>query len=323
MNLRYVLNIICYNANMDIKNCKLVFLGTPMIAAQVLIKLIAINSNIVAVLTQPTKPFGRGLKLTTSEVERVARVNNLPLYKPESAVEIEKTLVDLKPDILVVVAYGHILSKRSLASAKLGAVNVHGSLLPKYRGPSPIQTTILEGDKVAGITFLKMTKKMDAGPILLKKSIPVKADETSRSLTDKLTTLACDEIEETLVNYLNGNIRLKEQENESATFCHLISKNDGLICWESSATKIHRQIRAYNPWPMAFTYWEKEKLIILSSATTKLKLSPGQVRLINGQLLVGTSTTALELLSLKPAGKKIMTAQDFMNGHLQIDNYIF
>lgn len=308
---------------MDIKSCKIIFMGTPKIATHVLDKLISHEANISAVLTQPKKPLGRGLKLITSDVEKVAIDNNLPLFTPESESEIIQIVSRYAPDLLLVVAYGHILSKKVLSLSKIGSINIHGSLLPKYRGPSPIQTTILEGDDIAGITFQLMTEKMDEGAILFQKNINVGSDETTKSLTEKLTALACNEVVTTLNNYLNNKIKPKKQNDKKATYCHLITKDDGLIDWKSSATTIDRKIRAYTPWPKAFTYWKDKKLTIIRSAHTDEKLQPGRVKSANSKLFVGTSTTALELLEIQPAGKNNMTAQDFLNGHPQIDNYIF
>lgn len=298
-------------------------MGTPKIATHVLDKLISHEANISAVLTQPKKPLGRGLKLITSDVEKVAIDNNLPLFTPESESEIIQIVSRYAPDLLLVVAYGHILSKKVLSLSKIGSINIHGSLLPKYRGPSPIQTTILEGDDIAGITFQLMTEKMDEGAILFQKNINVGSDETTKSLTEKLTALACNEVVTTLNNYLNNKIKPKKQNDKKATYCHLITKDDGLIDWKSSATTIDRKIRAYTPWPKAFTYWKDKKLTIIRSAHTDEKLQPGRVKSANSKLFVGTSTTALELLEIQPAGKNNMTAQDFLNGHPQIDNYIF
>jgi len=308
---------------MDIKSCKIVFMGTPQIAAQVLDKLISLEANITAVLTQPKKPLGRGLKFIISDVEKVAVDNNLPLFTPESESEIIEIVSRHAPDLLLVVAYGHILSKEVISLARTGSINIHGSLLPKYRGPSPIQTTILEGDDIAGITFQLMTEKMDEGAILLQKSVNVSPEETTKSLTEKLTTLARNEVVTALNNYLNNTIKPEKQNDKKATYCHLITKNDGLIDWKSSATTIDREIRAYTPWPKAFTYWKDKKITIIRSAHTDLKLQPGQVKSANSKLFVGTSTTALELLEIQPAGKNNMTAQDFLNGHPQIDNYNF
>ena len=311
-----------YNEYMNIKDAKIVFLGTPNIAGMVLSKLLSLNSNVVAVLTQPEKSFGRGLKSVISPVGSIAAANNLLLYQPKTNTEIEHILSDIGADVLVVVAYGRLLSNKSLCQAKFGAVNVHGSLLPKYRGPSPIQATILEGDKKTGTTFIEMTEGMDTGPILSQQSIYVNPKDTTASLSEKISKLACDNIEQTLNDYLSGNIKPQKQDERIVTYCHLITKDNGLINWQDSAETIQRQVRAYNPWPQAFTFWGKNKLAILDSNITKQRLIPGHVRLGDGRMLVGTSTSALEILNLQPSGKKMMAAHDFVNGHQQIDNYI-
>ncbi len=305
---------------MDYKNIKISFFGTPELSAQILSTLILENFKICAVLTQSDKINGRGLNNNDSPVKKIAIENNLELFQPDNKYEIVRDLAKIKPELLIVVGYGHILTKEALAVPKYGAINIHGSLLPKYRGSSPIQTSILNGDKKTGVTFIKMNPSMDEGDIIYQDSIGIDNQETASTLTHKISEVSCQNIERVIRGYLDNTLVSKKQDKTKATYCQLISKNDGLINWQDQAIAIDRKVRAYNSWPTAFTFWQTKKISILESVVSKQVIAPGLVCIHDKKLFVGTEKDSLEIIKLQLAGKKNMTAIDFINGHKDIDN---
>lgn len=292
---------------------KVAFFGTPAFAAEFLKGLIADPAfEVVAVVTQPDEPVGRKKILTAPPVKVVALEHNLPVYQPTKlkGENFKDLLKKSGAEVGVVVAYGRILPEGLLSSLQLGCVNVHPSLLPKYRGPSPIIAAIANGDKETAVTIMKLVQEMDAGPILAQSIFPVSDDETQESLTKKVVDVGVPLLIETLKKYRSGEIEPKEQDHTQATFCKLLTRQDGVIDWAEPAEVIERKIRAYNPWPGT----SSEGLKIFRAQLAGLSLSPGEQRAENGKLFIGTSTQALEILELQPAGGKRMTAADYLRG---------
>jgi len=309
-----------------LKQAKIVFMGTPDFGASVLNSLIK-KSNVIAVVTQPDKKVGRDQILTASPIKKLALQQNIEVLQPERIkgnAEFVKRLKDLQADLIVVVAYGLILPKEVIELPKFGVVNVHASLLPKYRGASPIQAAILNGDKKTGVTIMLIDEQLDHGPILSQKDLKISKTETFETLHDKLAVLGANLLIKTLPDYLDGRVKSQEQDHSLATFCKRITKIEGKIDWSKSGQEIERMVRAFYPWPGAWTTWNNKNLKILAaSADTFDRLSMtasavGEVLEVKGGIAVACGKDALEILELQLEGKKPMVAKEFLNGYPEI-----
>ncbi len=225
-------------------------------------------------------------------------------------------------DIYIVVAYGKIIPKQVLNRPKLGIVNVHPSLLPKYRGPSPVQSAIAHQEKISGVSIMLLDEKMDHGPILAQKEIPIARNETTSSFFRKVIEIGAPLLVESVNNFAAGKLQPKEQNHKFATYCQLLKKEDGKINWRNNAEEIHAKIRAYNPWPGTFTVINEKIFKIHDAKISENKLPPGKIKIENKKLLIGTAGPALEILSIQPAGKQKMQAKDFINGFHYLDGLI-
>ncbi len=300
-------------------------MGTPDFSVPILDVLI-MNYNIIAVVTQPDKKVGRKQILTQSPVKKFALANKIEVLQPEKIKgnnEFICRIKDLNPDLIIVAAYGLILPKEILDIPKFGTINIHASLLPKYRGASPIQAAILNGDKETGVTIMLVNEKMDEGPMLAQKTITISNNDNLESLHDKLSALGANLLLEILPKYLSGQIQPKSQDNSQATYCQLITKDKGKIDWHKSAQEIDRQIRAFTPWPGTWTNWQGKNLKILSASadgSTKLTMtaSAGEVFKTNTGLAIACGQGFLEIFELQLEGKKPMTAKEFLNGNPKI-----
>ncbi|MFM5094499.1 methionyl-tRNA formyltransferase [Aeromonas rivipollensis] len=297
---------------------KLIFAGTPDFAARHLAALLSSDHEVVAVYTQPDKPAGRGQKLTASPVKELALANDLPVYQPASlrneAAQAE--LAALGADLMVVVAYGLILPKAVLDTPRLGCLNVHGSLLPRWRGAAPIQRAIWAGDAETGVTIMQMDVGLDTGAMIRKVSCPIAADETSASLYDKLAELGPQALVDTLGAMAAGDTAAEAQDDALANYAQKLSKEEARIDWSMEAVAIERCIRAFNPWPISWfevaeqtiKVWQAE--VIDSdhgqSAGTLLKADKQGID-------VATGKGVLRLLTLQPPGKKAMSVPDLLN----------
>ncbi len=300
---------------MSTKKPSLLFMGTPEFADIALQALIEAKYQIIAVVTMPDRPKGRGGKITESPVSITAKRNSIPLIKPVSKAELALATNELNFDLIIVAAYGMIVPQNILDIPKLGAFNIHGSLLPRYRGASPIAAAILNGDPEAGITIMKMAAEMDAGDMVAKDSLLIADNDTTGTLTKKLARLGANLLLAALPHITDGSIKPESQNSEQATFCPKIGKADGLISWEESAKTIERKIRAYNPWPSAYTIVGGKHIKITKAQVSDEKsLKPGQPSVLNRKLFIGSSDYSLEILELQPEGKKEMTAHEFLNG---------
>lgn len=301
------------------KKIKTILIGTSEFAVRIYDRIYE-KFNIVAAITTPDKPVGRKQELTPSPVKVWAEKNKLPVL------QLEK-IKELKPDLIILAAYGQIIPKEILDIPKYGALNIHPSLLPKYRGASPIQATILNGDEETGVTIMLMDKKMDHGQIISNFQFSIFNKPAYEELSNKLADLGAELLIKTLPDYINGKIKAKPQDHSKATFCKIIKKQDGKIDWNKSAEEIERQIRAYHQWPGAYTFWNNKQLKILEAETIFRQTQDkkiGEVFLAdNKELIVQTGSGILILKQVQLEGKRLMAAKDFLNGHPKIIGTIF
>jgi methionyl-tRNA formyltransferase len=297
----------------------IVFMGTPQIAAVTLEQLIQGPDPVVGVVTQPNRPAGRGQRSIPSPVRRVAESHGIPVVAPEKirAPEFLKTLMGWKPEIIVVVAYGRILPKTILDLAPYGCLNVHYSLLPKYRGAAPAAWTIINGESTAGVTTMKLVEKMDAGPIYLQETTEVASDETTGSLQAKLTPIGARLLRETLRRLKVGSLMPLEQDESAVTFAPILKKEDGLIEWDQPAMMIERRVRGFDPWPGAYSHIGGKLLKIhrVKVLAADTKGSPGEVmRADAGGFWVATSSGLLELEEVQLENRKRLSGVEFLRG---------
>ncbi len=304
-------------------------MGTPEFGAQCLAALLGSDRfDVVAVISQPDKKVGRQQILTEPPIKQLAKQNNTPVYQPEK-IRTEVALIkELKPELIVVAAYGQIIPQSILEIPTYGCINVHGSLLPKYRGAACLQAPILNGDKYSGVTIMKMDAGLDTGPILARKKIKLAKDETASSLHDKLAALGAGLLIKTLGRYTRGWIKPEKQKETEASYVKMIKKEDGHINWRKDAIEIERMIRAYNPWPGAYSYLSDEDLKInrvlfkiLAVRPQPLKINKykiGQLFLYESALAVQCGQNALVVIKLQLEGKKVMEVDSFLRGNESI-----
>ena len=304
---------------MRVENIRVLFFGTPLFASKILESLCTFGYNVCGVITQPTKKSGRGALPKPSLVMETASKYSLLVYQPFSNDELFNIVQQIKPDIIVVAAYGRLIPGDVLAIPPYGSLNVHGSLLPKYRGSSPIPAAILNGDKETGITIMRMEEGLDAGPIVSKVKVRLDFTETTTTLYNKLADVGASEIIQVIPPYIAGKINIVPQNENKATYCTIIKKEDGLINWHRSALDIERQIRAFTPWPNAYTQWNGKLLKILEGQVVKKVLEPGNVVALDKSLLIGCGQDSLDVSRLQIEAKKEMSVIDFINGYKIID----
>jgi len=297
----------------------IVFMGTPEIAATTLERLIEGPDAVVGIVTQPDRPAGRGQRSVPSPVRNVAEGRGIPVVAPQKIRDPEflKTLVGWHPEIIVVVAYGRILPKTILDLAPYGCLNVHYSLLPKYRGAAPAAWTIISGESTAGVTTMKLVEKMDAGPIYLQEAATVAPDETTGSLQDKLTPIGARLLLETVSRLKMGSLIPQEQDESAVTFAPIIKKEDGLIDWSQPAITIERRVRGFDPWPGAYSHIGGKLLKIHKArvVAADAKLNPGEVmKADEGGFWVATSSGVLELEEVQLENKKRLSGVVFLRG---------
>lgn len=299
----------------------IVFFGSDSFAVPSLKALLNTGQKIPCVITQPDKKKGRHLTLAETPVKTVAKEAGLKIYQPQlvNISEAIKWLKDLAPDLLVVIAYGQILSAEILEIPKIISLNIHASLLPKYRGAAPINWAIIKGEKTTGISIIKMTEKLDAGPIILQKTLEIREDDTSATLEDKLSKNAADSLIDSLEFIRNNNYQLTPQDEGKVSFAPKLKKEDGLIHWHKTAREIHNLVRGILSWPIAFTYYNGKLLKIYKTEVypqTDISISPGEILEIskNG-VNVSTGKDSLMIRELQIEGKRKMTVAEFIAGH--------
>ena len=298
-------------------------MGTPQFSVPSLRTLID-TQDVVGVVTQPDRPAGRGRELKPSPVKVAAESAGIPVYQPHSlrSEDAAVPLHEWQPAVIVVAAFGQILRPHVLELPPKGCVNVHASLLPRWRGASPIQHAILAGDEQTGITLMQMDKGMDTGAIYVQEATPISADDTSATLHDRLAELGAQMLRSFLDDIVNGRLQAKAQDDELATYAPMIKKEAGQIEWQESAAAIDRLIRAMTPWPGAYTEWDGQYLKILAARpqpARSLGVQTGTVALVDGELLVQTGEGALALDQVQPSGKKAQDAEAFVRGRPQFD----
>jgi len=296
---------------------KIIFAGTPDFAARHLDALLASEHQVVGVFTQPDRPAGRGNKLTSSPVKVLAHTHDIPVFQPKSLKpeENQHLVADLQADIMVVVAYGLILPKAVLAMPRLGCINVHGSLLPRWRGAAPIQRSLWAGDTETGVTIMQMDVGLDTGDMLHKLSCPITAEDTSASLYEKLAQLGPQGMLLTLDLLASGNARPEVQDEALVSYAEKLSKEEARLDWSLSAAQLERCIRAFNPWPMSYFMIEEQPVKVWQATVLPHQnKQPGEIVLADKQgIQIATADGVLNLVSLQPAGKKAMSAQDLLN----------
>lgn len=298
---------------------RILFMGTPEFAVPSLAALLAAGYDVVGVLTREDRPAGRGQRVEESPVKQFAKTHGLTIQQPHTLrnAEAQAELVALAPDMIVVAAYGLILPQEILDLPRFGCINVHGSLLPRHRGAAPIAAAILAGDAEAGISIMLMDAGVDTGPVLRSAAIPIAADDTTGALTEKLAHLGANLLLATLPAWLTGEIVPQPQPAEGATFCPRIEKEQGRIDWREPAEVIARKVRAYQPWPSAYTHWGPLLLKVL-----KARAEPGASGQEPGMVIAGprhavgviTGTGVLWLEEVQIAGKRAMPVPAFLQG---------
>lgn len=299
-------------------------MGTPEFAVPSLRALLS-HHDVVAVVTQPDAPAGRGRAPTPPPVKVLAIEHGVPVLQPESlkSVEVVDQLRAYAPEVIIVAAFGQILRRPVLDLPPHGCVNVHASLLPRWRGASPISAAIAAGDTMTGVTIMQMDTGLDTGPIVSQRSEPIRPDDTAGTLSARLAELGAELLIETLPAYLAGSIRPQPQDEAQATKCGLLKKEDGRIDWQRSALEIERHIRAMLPWPSAFTHWEGRLVRVLRAAVREvsapqLELPAGTVFTTGRAVCVRCGEGALELIEVQPEGKRSMSGADFARGQRRL-----
>ncbi|WP_375055981.1 methionyl-tRNA formyltransferase [Zobellella sp. DQSA1] len=296
----------------------IIFAGTPDFAARHLQALLGSEHNVVAVYTQPDRPAGRGKKLTPSPVKVLAEQAGVAVLQPESLRQeaAQQQLAALDADIMVVVAYGLILPQVVLDTPRLGCINVHGSLLPRWRGAAPIQRAIWAGDAATGVTIMQMDKGLDTGAMLHKASLPITPEDTSASLYEKLADIGPKALLHTLEQLAAGSAVAEPQDDAQANYAEKLSKEEARIDWRQPAAQIERCVRAFNPWPVSYFMIGEHNLKLwrAEARDEASELAPGTILRAGKQGIdVATGAGVLRLLSLQPPGKKAMSCQDLLN----------
>src|SRR6266699_87625 len=298
---------------------QLVFCGTPSFAVPSLEKLAGAGFDIRLVVTQPDRPKGRGLESAISPVKQRSLELRLPITQPDKIKnndEFRAKLTALAPDAIVVVGYGHIIPQWMLDLPPLGNINLHASLLPKYRGAAPVQWAIARGESVTGVTTVKIDAGLDTGDILLQREIPIAPEDTAETLAPRMAAIGAELMVETLHGLKSGTIHPKPQDNSKATLAPLLKKEDGRIDFHRPAPEIVNRIRGFQPWPGAYTTFRGKNLHIWTARQDGRHLKEGELAVDGQRLIMGCgSGSALELLELQPEGRKRMAARDFVHGY--------
>ncbi|WP_063664165.1 methionyl-tRNA formyltransferase [Aliivibrio fischeri] len=300
------------------KPLRIIFAGTPDFAARHLSALIDSHHEVIGVYTQPDRPAGRGKKLTASPVKELALEHNIPVFQPENfkSDEAKQELVDQNADLMVVVAYGLLLPQAVLDTPKLGCINVHGSILPRWRGAAPIQRSIWAGDAETGVTIMQMDIGLDTGDMLKIATLPIEATDTSASMYDKLAELGPVALVDCLSDIADGSAIAQKQDDELANYAKKLSKEEAKIDWTMDAIAIERSVRAFNPWPMSHFSVEDKAIKVWQSRVESYtgNVTPGTIiQADKTGIYVATGSDAIVFEQLQVPGKKAMGVQDILN----------
>ena len=293
-------------------------MGTPDIAATCLKKILADGFEVVGVYTQPDRPKGRGMKMVASPVKEVALAHNLPVFQPENFREEEtvQQLADLKPDICAVVAYGRILPQKVLDVPTFGCINIHASVLPKYRGSAPYQWAVLDGLTESGVTAMYLCREMDAGDIIDVSKTPIGENETAGELLDRLAVLGADLLSKTLTRFTQGKVEAVPQNPAEVSYAPMLDKTMCPIDWNKTAQQVHNQVRGLHPWPVAIMELKGQKFKVHETRIVEGSGQPGEILgLTKTGLVIACGEGAVEIRSLQAEGGKRMAAPDYFRGH--------
>ena len=297
---------------------KIIFIGTASFGLPVFEALIKDSDfEIVLAITRPDKPVGRKQLITASCIKTAAEKRNITVLQPEHIMDIREKISPLKPDLILVIAYSQLIPENILNIPKHGCLNLHASLLPKYRGAAIIQTAILNGDEQTGLTLIKMDKGLDTGPILNQQTLKIKSDDTADSLYDKLADASPDFVINTLKEYLTGHKKPKPQDNELSSYVKILTKADGLINWNKPADELEKFIRAMFSWPMAWTWRNGQQVKIISAQRQPIEINsykPGKTFKYNSGLAVQCGRNALIIKKLQLEGKNELLSEEFLRG---------
>ena len=297
---------------------RVVFMGTPDIAATCLKKILADGFEVVGVYTQPDRPKGRGMKLVASPVKEVALAHDLPVFQPENFREEEtvEQLRSLKPDICAVVAYGRILPQKVLDVPTYGCINIHASVLPKYRGSAPYQWAVLDGLTETGVTAMYLCREMDAGDIIDVSKTPIGENETAGELLDRLAVLGADLLSKTLTRFESGKVEAAPQNPAEVCFAPMLDKTMCPIDWTKTARQVHNHVRGLHPWPVATMELQGKTFKVHETRVVEGNGAPGKILgLTKTGLRIACGEGAVEILSLQAEGGKRMAAPDYFRGH--------
>jgi methionyl-tRNA formyltransferase len=307
---------------------RVVYFGTPSFAVPALESLLASRHRVVAVVTQPDRPRGRGHQVTAGPVKALAESRSLPVLQPEKirSPELLDSLQGFAPDLAVVAAYGRILPDDLLAVPRLGFINIHASLLPRYRGASPIQRAVINGERSTGVSIMRIVRELDAGPVFASRTLPIGPDDTSVDVEKGLAALGAAALLDVVDALSRGEAVETPQDHEGATYAAKLTKEDGRLDWNETAERLHNRVRGVHPWPHAYTFLNGGRYVIhrttlsLNVERSALKLAsapPGTILHAHGEDLIVAAgqSSALRILEIQPENKRLMSVRDFLAGH--------
>lgn len=298
------------------KDLRVIFMGTPDFSVPVLASLI-VNANVILVVTKMDTKVGRHQELSFSPVKKLALENNIPLFQPEKIKTDYQVILDLNPDIIITCAYGQIIPKEVLNCPKYGCINVHASLLPKYRGGAPIHHAIINGESKTGITIMYMNEGMDTGDIIAKEELPILETDNVGTLFDKLSLLGENLLIKTLPSIINGTCKRKAQDEALATYAPTLKRKDEYLDFSKSTLEVYNKVRGLNPWPLAYIILngEETKILECEKSYEEFNKKPGEItRILKDKIGIKTLDGEILVTKIKPYGKRIMLVKDYLNG---------